>query len=306
MIVSVTKKKIFPVALCAVVLLLTSCGKNDSIADGNTGGSISATIVSGPFGYETRRDWSISSPKGIIHSSGLTITAIVDSSKEVLRLDVPNFIPGDYISLGIEGSGGSSLYSPPTRFDNFITGTKPESAHRVTITKFDFSNYTVNGYFWLGLYPSVIIQGGFFGFEDGSFENVPVDIDLEFGLNESSLTANIDGVEFNPEFFTSTVSFDRITLAAVNPDAPEILEITIPKFLSAGLHNIGSGRMKYTSPEKSYTSDSGILTIESHDLDAGLLTATFWFEGVNWSSNESVSVTEGTVTIDYQSEYSTD
>lgn len=296
--------KILPVAaILAASFVLTSCNDDDG---GNGGGSetptgtISATRIDGSNGNSS--EWSMNNPSGIIDFSGLTISASNDDTGEILTMTIPGFEEGIYVSEGFDISGGVSSYTPQTDAAVFLSGSKSEAVHFVTITEVDSTNFTMSGEFQLLLFPADTAVVGSYFFQNGVFENVPVDVDLDFGGEGSSFSAKVDGDDFDSDILSSAEFFDNISISATESSSSRTISLNIPSDIAAGSHQIGVGSItaSYSEGQTAFIGSSGTLVVESNNQSAGVLVATFEFEATNFGGGgETFSITEGSMTIDY-------
>jgi hypothetical protein len=193
--------------------------------------------------------------------------------------------------VAYEASG--SLASASIYFDNSV------AVGSVTITEIDEVDKTVSGTF----------HSKVKSFTDettneitaGSFTKIPYTTEV----TTSTMSAKIDGVQFNSHVVVSARSMGTIVLNGQTLGAQQIITISVPETIAVGTYALGELGLSdqyttYTANGKTYASVSGTVKITVHNKTTkhieGLFNFTaepFGFEGSN------VSATEGAVSLNY-------
>ena len=119
-------------------------------------------------------------------------------------------------------------------------------------------------------------------------------------------SAKIDGAQFNSDNVTGTAIFGAVNIGAT-------FGTTTVQAFQVALSNTATGTYDLSTPTDAivdyypsalngevYSSSSGSLTIDSHDIAAKKIKGTFSFEGTNPASGATISVTAGMFELTYQ------
>ena len=200
------------------------------------------------------------------------------------------YTPEAMVAYGTSGYGASSsIY-----FDNDV------AIGSVTITEIDEVNKTVSGTFYSKV--KSYIDGTTIEITSGSFTKIPYTTELP----TSTLSAKIDGVQFNAHLVVSANGMGTLVLNGQTLGGQQIITISVPETITAGTYTLGELGLSdqyttYTTNGKIYASASGTLKITVHNTTTKHIEGTFNFAAEPFGFEASnISVTEGAFSVDYE------
>lgn len=288
----------FKILLSAMFLsmLFISCSddsdKNEPVAPA---GSIIATV--GGTAWESSGTAIIDNNSiwigGLSGNKALQVTVFKDDAVGTYTVkgigELTTYTPEAIVAYGVEGVATSaSIY-----FDNDV------AVGSVTITEIDEANKTVSGTFHSQV--KSYTDGTTFDITAGSFTKIPYTTELP----TSTMSAKIDGVQFNSGIVVSATAAGTIVINGQTLGGAQIITISVPQSIAVGTYAFGELGLSdqyttYTKNGKIYTSISGTLKINVHNTTTDHIEGTFSFNAEPFGfEGSNVSATEGAFSVDY-------
>jgi hypothetical protein len=200
------------------------------------------------------------------------------------------FTPEAMVAYGTSGSAASaSIY-----FDN------TEAVGFTTITEIDEANKTVSGTFHSKV--KSFLDGTTAEVTAGSFTKIPYTTEI----TTSTVSAKIDGVQFNSHVVTSAKGLGTLVLNGQTLGAQQIITISLPETTTTGTYALGEIGLAdqyatYTRNGQIYTSVSGSLKITAHNKTTKHIEGTFNFSAEPFGFEAAtITITTGAFSIDYK------
>ena len=201
----------------------------------------------------------------------------------------PKEIPDAIVEYGTSGVyTTASLYC-----DNDV------AVGSVVITEIDEAKKTVSGTFHSKL--KNYVDGTTFEITTGSFTKIPYTKEL----TTSTMSAKIDGVQFNSSVVVSASAMGMLVLNGQTLGGQQIITISVPETITVGTYALGELGLSdqyttYTKNGNTYASVSGTLKITAHNKTTQHIEGTFTFAAEPFGFEASnVSATEGAFSVDY-------
>lgn len=288
-------KLLLSVTLLGVLLMSCSGDSDDSPVPVAPAGSIIATVDG--------TQWEATGV-AIINENFISVGG-QNGGKTVQVTIFKDDIAGTYEVKGIGALGtytpealvayesSSSDVSASLYFDNNV------AVGAVTITEIDEANKTVSGTFHSKV--KSYTSGAETEITTGSFTKIPYTEEVMM----STMSAKIDGVQFNAHVVISGSSMGMLVLNGQTLGAQQIITISVPQTIAVGTYSFGELGVSdqyttYTTNGKTYASVSGTLKITVHNTVAKHIEGTFTFSAEPFGfSGNNVTATAGTFSVDY-------
>ncbi len=243
-----------------------------------------------------------------VSNNVINISGLKSSSQEALVLNVFASSIGTYQlgvtvnqvevnSVAYANTGSGKTW---TSVKDFVT-----SQGEITITEIDETNKTISGTFFFTGYDSTSASKDF---TKGVFNKIPYASDVPSGNSNNTFFAKVDGVEFVEDgiggallSFPGTPSI--ITISATK-NSFETISISVSSNITSGTYDFSTfdppmGQYNLSLTEGT-VSDSGVLTITSHDIANKRIVGTFSFKASPLiGTGNSYEITEGSFDVTY-------
>jgi hypothetical protein len=284
--------------LLGFIVLIFSCNKSDDPSGEASEGTAVATVNSVKWQPDTA---GINISNGKIsffakHQDNSSITFLLqgtDKGKYAIEL-------GSSTNVGTFSPANQSTTNP--LFANVYGGkNKDQIGGKVEITEINNDEKWMSGNFEVKL-SRAIPKDSMVTISSGSFKKVKY-YEGTTGNSSSSLSAKIDGQLFTPQLAAGAVSGSTIILSG-STGITKSIGLTLPLTIGTGTFDIGTFGSTYSgsliSGTSYYYSDSGKLSISSHNKSTKTISGTFNFVASDMLGSKKVTVTEGKFTVKYE------
>lgn len=208
----------------------------------------------------------------------------------------------------VKGIGALTTYTPEAMVAYEMSGSNAsasiyydnnEAVGSVTITEIDEVNKTVSGTFHSKV--KSYTDGTALEITTGSFTKIPYSTEVV----TSTMSAKIDGVQFNSHIVVSASAMGTLVLNGQTLGGQQIVTISVPETIIAGTYTLGELGLSdqyttYTKNGKTYASVSGTLKIAVHNKTTKHIEGTFNFSAEPFGFEASnVTATDGVFSVDY-------
>lgn len=291
---------------------------------GNTGGGNTGGGTSGAFKADfDGQTFTASTTQAIVNDDYIAITGM-KSTGEFFQITVPEGTVGTYTwddydenSGGVQG-GFALIYSQASGSIPYMGASDQWGAFadvpgytdtaEIIITSIDTQNKKISGKFkFTGIRYANGVTIETKVFTNGSFTNIPYTADVPTNpSNNNTFFAKLNGQNFTPTNISAMSMSDRINIIG-RKGAVENIALSLKSNVTPGTYNltmIGDYSGRYTkdmSPLGNFASDSGSVTVISHDVANKKIKGTFHFVAtLPVLSPDTHNVTDGTFDVTYQ------
>lgn len=237
----------------------------------------------------------------------INVSGIKTSTQEIFTLTLFGTSTGTY-QLGVTTNSvetNSVVYNNATAGEVWISVTDFLTPHgEVIITEIDEVNKTMSGTFsFTGYTPTNDSKT----FANGVFSKIPYSTDVPSSGTDDEFSALVDGEEFVEDGITGALlslpGTPSIITISGTKNSIETISISVNADITAGEYELTSdvplGQYNLSFTE-SFVSESGTLTITSHDIANKRIVGTFNFVATSFlGGDESYEVTEGSFDVTY-------
>lgn len=228
-----------------------------------------------------------------MHSNSSTITITIS---EAIVLN------GAY-DLGFN-SGNGAVYMPSsTATNSWLSHIDPSAGGgTLIVTALDPVNMLISGNFEFdAVLPTDLNNHKII--TEGEFTNLSFSNSAS-GPDENSFTVDIDGDAFVPAAINGIIMDSKIRIVASDAQGVQSVSLSVPEDIEAGTYELGSAFSDYSGmynhDASTFTSsNSGTLTISTHDPSSGLIEGSFYFTSSDLIGSVSFELTNGEFSIGY-------
>ena len=298
------KKAIIYALLAVGCCWLASCKKETSIENANVAaGNFTAVINGVPWSAAASQEQA-TIIRGLINITGVSV------GNQEISISITDTVTGVYTlnaqtpSIGVYGSADSSdLYA-------YSTSQSPDTSKAggtVTIAAIDTVNKTVTGTFAFKVYRTYDGQGKTIA--SGVFQQIPYTTTLPAGDPHDTVTAAIDGGDWDAESIQASTLDGSLTLVGASADGSQSVALIFPDYASPGNYPLTSNSAipsylavydeVVNGANTANSGTSGSITILSNNTSTMRMTGTFQFS----TNDPAVATSDHTITNGYFSVY---
>lgn len=238
----------------------------------------------------------------------MNITGLRGTNGESVILTVFGNSPGTYqlgIQNGVEANVAAYSEGNNTGFGTWVAATDfITSQGEITLSEIDEVNQTLSGtFFFTGNNPSILQSKEFI---NGSFTNIPYEVELVNNNNNNIFFAKVDDEEFVEDsilaVYTDLLGNTSISVVATKNNL-ETISLTFSGDIVPGSYDFDFGVLpigQYNIGTTGSYLASGAFNIELHDTTTNRIKGTFQFTAQAFpTGNESFEITEGSFDVTY-------
>ena len=307
--------KNFLAVLFLAAIAMTSCKKDDGNNEPDKPepkGTMTGTTVDYSGSIPEQGTWNSTDVSLFQDTLANTLTLTSTNSETGDKLTaimtyvaVPsNSFDFDYLPIAsnvatIEKSGSTAIISTKSNDDPVTEDLIVFNGGQISITTPQFTDSAkVNGFVTLNfvkMNPGTDDDENYIQLGGLMFSDVPL---TRGGTPaQGSISCSIDGSAFNP-ILVQAMNMSGFSIVAADQTGNG-LQLSIPEDATVGSHDLdGIEYMAiYSAGLTVYTDNTGTITINAIDSGEGTVSGTFEFEGSNSGGTNTVSVTNGTFSI---------
>jgi Family of unknown function (DUF6252) len=298
------KKAIIYTLLAAGCWWISSCKKETSIENGNVAaGNFTAVINGVPWSAASSQEQA-TIIRGLINITGVSV------DNQEISISITDTVPGTYVlsaqtpSIAVYGSADSSdLYA-------YSTSQSPDTTKAggtVTISMIDTVNKTVTGTFAFKVYRTFDGHGK--TITSGVFEQIPYTTSLPAGSHDDTVTAAIDGGDWDAESIQASALDGTLSLVGASANGSQSVALIFPDYASPGTYALTSSSAipSYVAVYDEVSNGantaspgtSGSITILTNNTSTMRMTGTFQFS----TDDPNVAASQHSITNGYFSVY---
>jgi len=225
------------------------------------------------------------------NSSSSTITITINEA----------FILNGTYDLGLN-SENVAAYISSNGSGAWITIGEDSSVGTVFISALDTTKKLISGSFEFDGYR--LTDSTYRHITEGQFTNLTFSTST-IGPSENLFMVDIDGQPFTPSAINGILNGSNLMITAANAQGTESVALNMPNNIEPGTYDLGSvffsdySGLYNQNTSIATTSDSGTLTITTHDTGSKFIEGTFSFISSDFAGAVSFELTNGEFSVNY-------
>jgi len=281
--------KKFILLLLSISIIISSCSKEEEVEYAK-GKSMTAKIDGNL--------WRAVNPTGSSSASGMYVISGESKVGHKITLYVSGIYEGEFTISAV--SPNYAEYVPADENQAKYTTLGGENSNgKIVITKLDQTNKKATGTF--NFTANQVGSHSIKTISSGKFENIEYTYIAPNPAN-NMMVAKLNGSQWNATSTTGAAFSSNNQMSLTGTDGLKSISMTLPITITPGTYTVDGSlyNISYQEGGEGFTTQSGTITISSHNASQKTITGTFSFSSIKNSDNTvQMDVTNGSFSVVY-------